>query len=205
MKTSIAAAACLEKRALDALIESRALSPSDVRAVKALRGNLGRRLLDGEITAVNLTKRDHQEEEQPVELTSTEKRARTADWIAALERDAIALAKRERISNATAQERVMSAQVMLEKLDREHMAKLGGGSLPQKSPGSMLEPFNQGTEWPAEGPTFQELLHMLTTQFQIGGMSKQDAVTKAMQDPRLKKMLDTERNARLQAASRIYG
>jgi hypothetical protein len=103
MKISTAAAACLTKRALDALIESRVLSKADVRAVQGLRAGMGKklseRLADPNFEPVILANREDPAEEEPKVGTSIDKHQRVTERRKALERDATEMAQQEGVSD----------------------------------------------------------------------------------------------------------
>jgi hypothetical protein len=95
----------------------------------------------------------------------------------------------------------------LHRAEKGEVNKLGGGNLPTPGPGRMLETFNDGDrEWPVP-PTAAEFMEELAGKYMRldPNLKKSTALEKAMQDPKARKMYESERDAQLLAATKLYG
>lgn len=100
-------------------------------------------------------------------------------------------------------DRIVSAQHRLEKLDKDHVAKLGGGNLKPQAWDADLNPPGDANEVVSAAELLQQRAAALKAK--NPGLSMSASIDQAMKEPTVRKAYDHERDTRLKAASRMHG
>ena len=135
--------------------------------------------------------------------------ASVATWRAEVAKDAASYAAEHDVPIDRAREIVGSSRVRLEKLDREHVLKLGGGSLPQSGANSAAinaGEMNRWHPWPT-GFTYESWVASLVKDAinKSPGLKRSAAYDQVMSRPEVRKATESNRNARMIVASKLYG